>query len=260
MKTISLKNNFIGVLWLFIMIAVGACKNNEEINNPEDCIELNVKDIQDSSFEKSEHWNFSDKKICVLFGYGYNEESFVEEMEKKLSFEFGLAQDGGLIFPLVFPKDFKIAGRERISLLSEFLEEYELQGILLLGAPENTHNAVSQLFALYDGKVPFPVFSMFSQDNVLGTEWISDFVLEKMHISDMLSDAEEQTSPLPEDSETLIIQAIKYMALLDSPLPHDSDLIVHVQNIAGSSRTVSYYVDSDSGLRSANHFVFQDKE
>jgi len=258
------------ILNIAFVLLFGACKNNTETHDTTDCIELSVKDSAETEYQKPELWNFCEKKICVLFGYGYNDESFVTEIKKELSDSFGLAQDGGLVYPLVFPKDFKSGVRERISILAEYLENYELQGILLLGAPENTHNAVNYLIARYDGKLPFPVFSMFSQDNVLGTEWISDFVLEKVHVSDILSDGEEHSAPAAEDARSLIINAVKYISMLDlcgtgssgsgTALPADSDLLVHVQNIAGKERKVSYYVDPDSGLRSVNHFVFQEDE
>ena len=256
--------SFIAVVGLFILLfLICACKNKEEFNNPEDFIELTIKDVEDGCFAPSEQWEVSDKKICVFFGYGYNEESFTSQMLEKLSVQFGLAQDGGLIYPLIFPKDFKIAGKERISHLADLLESYELKGLILIGAPENTHNAISSYMSTYgdvsDGwKLPFPVFSMFSQDNPLGTEWISDFVLEKMHVSDILSE-EEQTETASPESQDLIIRAIKYMNLLDSPLNRDSDLIIHVQRIAGNGKKVSRYVDSDSGLRPVNHFVFRDE-
>lgn len=244
----------------FILTSLSSCKKEADIQNTEDSFELNIKESLSDENLIVPSWNFSEKKICILFGYGYNDEKFLEEIKQKLSDEFGLAQDGGKILPLVFPKDFKIAGRERISLLSDVFDDYDISGLVLLGAPENTHNVLGHLILQYDGQLPFPVFSMFSQDNVLGTEWVSDFVLEKMNVSDIFSDVEEKLSPSAEDSEALILRAVKYMTLLDGPLQKDSDLITHVQKIVGENHKVSYYVDSDTALRSTNHFVFQDIE
>jgi len=249
--------NFLCVLFA-CSVLVTSCRKTQKINESYDSFELNIKESDSDDNLTVPAWNFSEKKICVLFGYGYNDEKFLDGIKAKLSKEFGLASEGGLVLPLVFPNDFKIAGRERISLFSDVFDDYEISGVILLGAPENTHNVLSHLILQYDGELPFPVFSIFSQDNVLGTEYVSDFVLEKMHVSDAFSDVEENINPSAEDSEEMILRAIKYMSLLDSPLKKDSDLIFHVQKIVGENHKVSFYVDSDTGLRSTNHFVFQD--
>ena len=233
-----------------------SCKKSQDFNAAaEENFTLNVK--KSTEWADCSTWLYSHKKVCIVFGYGYNENSFVKLAKSVLGSKFGMAEENGLIKCLVFPDDFKTGVRSKVTNLADILADVELEGLILLGAPENTHSAVSILRARYGGFLPFPVFSFFSQDDVLGAEWSSDFVLEKFSVQDIFND-EEQHSVIPENILPLLENAVSYMTFLDGPLTADLDLIVHVQRICGPSRKVSHFVDPDSGLRSANHFVFQE--
>ncbi len=233
-----------------------SCKKGQIVDaKSEDCFSLNVK--KSSEWTDCSKWLYSHKKICVVFGYGYNESSFVKMAKAVLGSKFGMAEENGLVKCLIFPEDFKTGVRTKVTNLADILADDELEGLLLLGAPENMHSALSILRSRYGGVLPFPVFSFFPQDDVLGSEWSSDFVLEKFSVQNILND-EEQHSLNPENVLPLIENAVLYMTFLEGPLASDSDLIVHVQRICGASRKVSHFVDPESGLRSVNHFVFQE--
>lgn len=236
-----------------------SCNKNNVVVNSTNTIQLHVQNAQHSEWIPVPAWIPSDKKICVVFGYGYNTEEFITEMKKRFEKKYGLAKDGALVYPLVFPDDFKTAGKDRISMLDELLENIQLRGLIIIGAPENTHNAVNALKRQYDGHLPFPVFSFFPQDDILGMEYASDFVLEKAQVSGVIPDNEEAVVITAEVCDVLD-NAVHYMSLLDSPLSADSYLHTYVQTLVGNAGTVVRYVDPESGLQAVNHFVLKTNE
>ena len=237
----------------FIFCSCGQRKKN---NDYADLMRLNIKSVPHSVWTNSRAWSESEKKICIVFGYGYNGDEFISKIKAELSEKYGLAEDGGLIIPLLFPGDFKVSGRDRISMLPEILRDVRLKGIIFLGAPENTHNAVSVFKNLYDGEIPFPIFSFFPQDDVLGMEWTADFVLDEARPQDAVP-AMEESVVVTDEVSLLLDSSVRYMTLLDSPLPPDSDLILHVRAIAEKYGKISRYVDPETGLLSVNHFVLK---
>ena len=198
------------------------------------------------------------KQVFVLLGYGYNEAAFAEKTKADIDEKFGLKNEEGegLVHVAVFPDDFMKGTTARISLLYNMLEEENLAGIVILGAPEATNVPLARLQDKYDGAYPYPVFSLFPQDDMLGSEATALFVLDYAQKTGIL--AEEEVEHLPDfDADTLIENSIQTMLNPREPIPATEDLMSFVQKIVGPNRTITRYVDTESGLQSQNHFIFE---
>ncbi|ERF60377.1 hypothetical protein HMPREF0860_1532 [Treponema socranskii subsp. socranskii VPI DR56BR1116 = ATCC 35536] len=203
-------------------------------------------------------WHVSDEVVCILFGYGYNDAAFVASMTETLSAKYGAASDGGLILPIVFPDDFKRGSRSIAAELPLLVGEKKLRGVILLGAPENTHFGVAHLQDRYDGVFPFPVFSFFSQDDVSGTEGTADIVLDKAQEADIdgvIKNESEQV--FVKEVPDFVRRSVNFMLTVDGALAKDNDLLVYLKKITGNAK-MRRYVDPESGLQSVNHFILAD--
>jgi|WetSurMetagenome_2_1015567.scaffolds.fasta_scaffold22066_3 hypothetical protein len=200
-------------------------------------------------------WHFSDKRVCVLFGYGYNTKETAGVMAASLIRRYGSDENGGLILPLVYPDDFKHGKKDFAYELEARLEKHEICGIVLLGAPENTHYALARLQDDYDEYTPFPVFSFFPQDDVAGMESTADFVVDKAQEADLNGALKNESEQITEQAmPQILVNAVQYVMLPESELARDKTLFTHVQTILGK-RKVSHYVDPETGLQSINHFI-----
>ena len=202
-------------------------------------------------------WHPSMERICILFGYGYNDSEFTEKMIADLEKRYGSSADGGLIIPLIFPDDFKKGGRTYVTELSDLLEDENVCGIILLGAPDGTHKAVARLQDYFGGTLPYPVFSFFSQDDVLAMEDSSDILIDKAQkakIDGMVDHEDELT--FVEEVPQILKTAVHIMALSDSPFEKNAALLEIAKKLACGVK-IERYVDADTGLVSVNHFVLE---
>lgn len=202
-------------------------------------------------------WHVSDECICVLYGYGYNDDTFVKEMNESLFSRYGNYVDGGLIYPLVFPNDFKRGTKNYISFLYDYLVELNVRGIVMLGAPDGTHVALTKLQDHFDGKIPYPVISLFSQDDVLAMEYSSDFVLDKAQkaeINGLIQNEEGQdfVNEVPD----ILKECVKCIDFSDAPFEKNAELYEIVRKVAVNKKT-GRYADPETGLISINHFVLE---
>lgn len=258
---------------LFSLTSFSCKKNNQatssdsEINEP-----------------KRPQWQPTAKKICVVFGYGYNSEDFVEAEIAHLEDYYGLSdgtENSGMIIPYVYPDDFKVGNTGRISQLVNFLEDVNVAGLITIGAPEYTSNTLSLLrenmitensdndITSKDstkGVKPYPIYTFFPQDDILAIEATSDFVLDRAvdqsdKVSDMEKEEDENVShelSRISDIEKIIDNAIDYMVITKEPLKSDSKLAEHVKKIAGKNHSIKRYIDPETGLSSINHFILED--
>lgn len=200
------------------------------------------------------------KNIVVLLGYGYNTEETVTKIRETLGKKYGIESENskGLISLFVYPEDFLVSGKERVSKLSDLVKDKTLCGMIILGAPEGTHIALSKIEDSYEAKtVDYPVISLFPQDdNLLGTESTATFVLDYAQKSGTMDS--EVTDFIPNfDPALLLTNTIQALINLKEPLDPKTNLFKFVQNLAGKNRTVKHYVDSETNLQSINHFVFE---
>ena len=139
----------------------------------DDSIEIQPR--ESSSELKENFWTDENGIVCVLIGYGFNDDDFVKKAINSLEKKFGLTENGGLVLPIVFPDDL----HGRISSLRDIIEKNNVHGIVLLGAPENTHSPLARIKEEWDGNPPYNVFSIFPQDDVLGQEFTCNFVIDQ---------------------------------------------------------------------------------
>lgn len=239
----------------------------------------NALDIaQDENIQK---WHITNKRICVVLGYDFNDSETTNNYLYILEQEFGLSNEGGLVDPVIFPDSFKHGTKTYVSDFKEILKnnykDTDLIGLILLGAPENTHIVLENLQD--ENELYFPVIALFPQDDILGLESTCDMIVEKSQSVEEASgsNAEESISALVAKAPEILLNAISYLETLDEmrvsfndiedntqtregilskPFPTDSDMIQHVARIL-KGQDFAYYIDPDTGISSFNHFVIK---
>lgn len=201
-------------------------------------------------------WHQTDKCVCVVFGYGYNDETFTTEMKSMLFEKFGDVSDGGYILSYVFPDDFKRGSKTFITNLEWHLEGKNLCGIIFIGAPENTHTAIARMQDKNGGSLPYPVFSFFSQDDVLGMEDSADFVLDKAQKAAIDGIVVEEEQSFVGEVPEMLEKAVQYILWSDGPFEKNQQLIDFVRMIAGDFK-IQHYFDPETNLPAINHFVIE---
>lgn len=207
--------------------------------------------------EPTQLWHTGDSCVCIVFGYGYNDDNFVASTLESLQKRFGNSKDGGAIYPLVFPKDFTHGSKTYITNLVDLVDSKNIRGLIILGAPENTNEAISRLATSWGGTLPYPVFSFFSQDDVLPMEGVCDFVLDADMNTDNMS---EENTGYVKDAPIILESAVE--CALESPAGYVRDnslskLVEQIVSNSGSSHKVDHYIDSETSLRSVNHFILK---
>ncbi len=141
------------------LFSITACKKETKIKTYVSSAEtLNIKvrstkpDQVVSAKNIRSHGHAEDGEVCVLFGYGFNSENFYSQVIHNLDTLYGLEENDGMILPVIFPNDIK-----KISLLRDMLNERNIRGVVILGAPEGTNSVFARLQDEYDGKIPYPV-------------------------------------------------------------------------------------------------------
>lgn len=203
-------------------------------------------------------WHKSNDCVVVVFGYGYNDEEFVTSMKEKLFETYGDYQNNGRLLPLVFPDDFKHGSRTYITDLASILQDKQVSGMVILGAPEGTHKAIARLQDAHDGILPYPVISFFSQDEILGMEDSADFIIDKAQkaeINGIVSN--ETTADYVKEVPVYLENALRYADISEGAFTKDAKLFDVVKMITGKKTKLSRYSDSETGLISINHFVIE---
>ena len=258
MKT---KKTWIFKSCFFILSAffLASCtKDKKEASYLQNNLELNVQENEQNYTQEKTYLHsdsYSGKTIAVLFGYGCNEENFYKSSIEILSREFGLKDEGGIIYPILFPSDL----HNRISSLYGLLSELDLSGIIILGAPEKTHAALARLQDDWNSDEPFSIFSFFPQDDILGQEAECTFILDYENSKSEDISLSETEQKIDTDLQNILVNAVRYMAELPSPIAKDKNLPYHVQSIVGNKK-IRRYVDSETGLVSSNHFILERDE
>ncbi len=245
--------------WCALVSFQGCTKKTQTIPEPaiedvlpETAVKIYKLDEESKAF-------LQNKKVAVILGYGYNDEESVSLINKMIDVNYGLwsEETDGTVKMFIYPDDFQVSGRTRISLLGDLLQDIDLKGIVVIGAPDGFCNAVAKIQdKREDGQLGYPLFNLLPQDDILGSESTSDIVLDYSHKNS--SNQEEQTEvTLNFDAQLLIDNSIEQIIMLKSDIKQGSSLLHLVQDIAGKDHSVSYYTDSETGLRSVNHFVFE---
>ena len=170
---------FTFALITFILILSGCSKSHKmEINSNSLRLELQDSDTETLN-NTSTNLLITDKRIVVLFGYGFSQENYDEALSF-LDAKYGLDSENGIIYPVLYPTDFKRGSRGYISEFTDLLTQRNLDiaGVILISAPENSHKVLARNQDFWNEDVPYPVIALFPQDDNLGLESTCDIVIE----------------------------------------------------------------------------------
>ncbi len=254
------------VIILLSIISFSCEKQQNQVSSPTPKIEqIEFLPNLDSNNDSS------NKYVVVVLGYGYNDGFIKTSLLQDLDAAYGLAKDGGIIIPFVYPDDFLSYGYERISLLpNNIIDELEvitnekdfssIAGIITLGAPENTHYALAKII---DTGYKNRIFSIFSQDDIMGTEANStlsiDYALDTTSTTEHKG-LEEVTLSYPENIFPIISPLIN--ASLNWDEANKNDLFIPALRNTYNSAThcdFTVYIDPQTKIRSKNHYILIQK-
>ncbi len=253
--------------------------------NPENTLSIEINKSEESAIvpdaEKGllrQKWHITNKRICVLFGYDFNDSETTNSLLYILQSEFGLDTDGGLIYPLIFPDSFKHGTKTYVSDFKEVLKgtfkDTDLIGLVMLGAPEKTHIVLENLQD--ENELFFPVFALFPQDDdTFGLEATCDLIVDKQQVESSALPVEEGISQLIKEAPEVLVNSIKALvsmdemkisfkdietegetreAILKHAFPTDENMLQHVARIL-KGHSFKNYKDQDTGISAFNHFV-----
>lgn len=249
-------------LSLSLIITLFSCgETKTSLDSEEKILEIQVRDSSVSFDElkncQSQLWHGSNTKIYVLFGYNFNDEEFVSGTTALLSEKYGLSENGGQIIPVIFPKNFKHGEKAVTVDLYNILNENitEVSGFITLGTPENTYKALAKVQDQWQGEIPFPVVSLFPQDETLGIQDTSIIVIDKVQAAEseesLVTESEHHRV---EDAAEILDSVITFIKNIDGKIEKDSKLGSYVRMML-PNKNIRRYTDSDSGLYAINHFV-----
>ena len=250
----------ISVILFAGIIQLSGCKKNKVQVVEADSIQLNVAPLNNESVLDSQNqtWHVTNKRVCIIFGYDFNTPEAVEQFTALLGERYGLESDGGLIYTMIYPDSFKHGVKGYATELATALTstDKDLAGVIILGAPENTHTAFAKLQDFWEMGVPYPIYALFPQDDVLGLESTCDFVLDKEQVTDLTGDMapEETFSEIILEAPDVLTDCIDYMLEIEGPFVKDSTLPKHITQML-KNKKIHHYVDPESGIQSINHFV-----
>ena len=250
---------------LFITIsllafAATSCKKEKSQVPASEMVQINIQPSSNSQILETENqsWHVTNKRVCIIFGYDFNSQETVEKFTSLLQERYGLESDGGLIYTMIYPDNFKHGAKSYATELATALTgtDRDLAGVIILGAPENTHTAFAKLQDFWEMGVPYPIYALFPQDDVLGLESTCDFVLDKEQQTDLTGDIapEETISEKILEAPEVLTDCIDYMLEIEGPFVKDSTLPKHVTQML-KDKKIHHYVDPESGIQSINHFV-----
>ena len=250
----------ISITLLLAIIQLVGCKKHKAPVMEADSIQINVQPSSNEEILESQNqtWHVTNKRVCIIFGYDFNSPEAVEKFTALLGERYGLESDGGLIYTMIYPDSFKHGAKGYATELTAALTgtEKDLAGIIILGAPEHTHTAFAKLQDFWEMGVPYPIYALFPQDDVLGLESTCDFVLDKEQVTDLTGDIapEETASEIILEAPEVLTDCIDYMLEIEGPFVKDSSLPKHIMQML-KNKKIHHYVDPETGIQSINHFV-----
>lgn len=250
------------VLGIFAALALTSCGKKKQHTYSErakrdtsnDYIITVEQDLEkDEGTQPAGLYDFSGQ-IIILFGEGYNDETYVKSLMSMIEEKFGPTEQGDLIVPIVYPTDLK---DEKITSATSFTER-TTAGFIILGSPASTDLMTTKLMDEYYGKINYPVISLMPADtsmsNMLGQEASVTMLLEYGKKSISKDTRLKYSQELVMNSLSLIIgmqQEFGYKANFKI----GGELIIPATYIAGEDHKVKAHVDKVMNIPSINHFV-----
>lgn len=200
----------------------------------------------------------ADHQVLVLLGSDYAGRAGILA---PIVEEYGLAVDGGMMLHLQYPESFTIDKKIRLSVLSETAKLPAVTVVVTVGAPEGT---VRELNKIRSSRPDMQILSLFSADEVLPVEAVSNLVLDYAQAGELL--AEEKTAVLSDTDLSVLLLAAMLAGAEDdasiAPLDRlavslDASRRILKQKTAGAGWRFAAYVDTDTNLRSRNHVLLE---
>lgn len=218
----------------------------------------------DSSAVASAH-HAGSRNIVLFLGHDFTDAEKKQKLTDYLDRTYGLFQNGGIISILSYPEDVTVAGKIRMASLSskltELRERGELSAFITIGAPQGIH---SVLAALQDLGAEIPVFSIFPQDDVLGTEAGSDLVIDYRtapvkNEADVAHDSAEDADLEYKGDFGAVLSPLIQVLLNWSEMKESPMLIPSLRRefFKQTGCNLVIYTDPVTGLRSKNHYVLE---
>jgi hypothetical protein len=253
-----------------------ACQKNDVVENQELISESDINTIQKNTDDSLPLWipgNYS--KLVVVFGHGYETEELQAPVIAELEKNFGLAENKGLIILRTFPENYFNGKKVSSDWLRKSLEKDDVFAIIIIGSPEKTHYTLADL---QDNGFSGKVYSIFPQDDILGTESGSEFVLSykslgakldesPVYVIDTTKDISKLAKSYEEEgmfsgdiSKVLIpiikrLKSVNKKAIPGTPKSFVSYLNEGYKEFFADFE-ISSYVDAQTGIKSLNHYVF----
>lgn len=255
----NMKKTIIFFVCFLSLFCLNSCKKQKKLNKESIPLDITIsKSNPNELISEPQKWHTTDKKICVMFGYDFNKPEVYEPIIEQLQKKYGLEEYGGLISPVIYPIDFKHGVRSYASDFLAYLQDDSRNfiGVIVLGAPDNTHSALARNQDKWNREVPYPVIALFPQDDVLGIESTCDIVLDKGQTANITGEIqqEETEGQFIEDAPDILMETINYILCLNYALPKDSTVQAHILQML-NGRNIHHYLDPETGLQSINHFV-----
>ena len=230
--------------------------------------------------EKEQILKIPDNHIVLFLGHIFPDEDEKKSVIGAIAEKYGFMQNGGIISVLSYPEDVSVAGRIRMSSLTAKVqalhEEKPLSAFITVAAPQGMHTVLA---ALQDSGMHMPVFSLFPQDDVLGTEAGSDLVIDYRHATAgtaaesgktaAVKNADAEAIEKAEADETgsfytgdfcALLKPLIYAALRWEHVKDDAMFIpsLRMEFLNETNCNLVIYTDSATGLRSKNRYVLEE--
>lgn len=198
-----------------------------------------------------------DHKVIVMLGEDYAKRPAILE---PLVAEYGLSGFGGMTVPLKYPESFIVGTRTRLTALAEHAAVSDVTIVVTVGAPEGT---VTELKKIRSINPSMRIVTLFSGDEILPVEAVSDIVAMESRDDKLLSDESAPSAALAADDPSLGLLVLASVlaaeeipadgsltpsAILSSAIASASDVMKLKKN--ASTWSVSAWVDPDTGLKS----------
>ncbi len=196
-------------------------------------------------------------RIGIFFGYGYQTAEEQAPILAELSEEFGLYENKGLIVPFEFPEVYYTNKKVSSSFILDYLDGYDLLALILVGSPDKIHYSLADL---QDEEVTYPIFSIFPQDDVVGTEAGSFLVLDWEASASEEGDEGLENAGFTGNLCNILIPLIHTIKSDARNGFHENaaafsevlatEIAEHLPDL-----NIKHYVDPETGIKAFNHFV-----
>lgn len=247
-------------LIIFLSVFLFSCQK-KSLDNSTDFQKIELTSVNENEFsKKAQKWHATNKRIFLFLGHSYNSPEIIEQINFTIEENFGFAENDGLIIQKIFPNDFKYSNKSFFTIFADELKHSneDFLAIILLGAPENTHIALSRYQDFWEQEIPFPIISLFPQDETLGIESTCDIVIDKSQAVEITGEqiSEENEESIVEDYCEILINCINYVKNIDFPLQKDFSLKQHTIQML-KTKKIKNFIDPETGLQSINHFIIE---